>query len=736
MQTNNDELRLLRRGFGRSMRTAFLPLAVAGALAGTSLVAEREASASFVSSVASLFVKNAIGCLASGSTDNFGLCVLGGETSSYSLSSSDLANIKAIVAEELDAHSLTELAAKSDGVISDASEYYRNQTQSISALQQSYDWAESIHDDAEDVMDVLIAYGLDGAQGYRVLAAIRHAMLVEMYNIEVAKNALGVAAGSGEYLLDASDLASFRTNRIESEADEVALFLDDWSDEVDSAFGSVYHDSDSSGNKCCKSDCFVFLIDNGFYNDVDSKWCYSDPTSSSGTTCHTYEYWRCTYRSGGNHSSTKDNQKEATARIAHQNVRMNYRDDKLGELVYETIDAFEKAAGGDFEYCGNGTCALGEIDTCSADCTETVSTTGTFDRRTGYTSWSTSAATTLLKNDAATFKWQSDGNLVLYATNGKVIWASGTHASNADTLSFQSDGNLKITSGGQYVWSTETTTAMGGSKATAMVLIGEVVHLVDADGVSVWNSETDWNRHSNGYITPFDAYEFQYGGGPFCIPAFPGAMNLLKNGDYIGAGYDYRLTWDFTGNLALYSSSGSTVWQTNTGGSGKYLCNQEDGNLVIYDDEYNALWSSKTNLGVAGELQLMRNQLRITTASGDILWASGACNSDDCKYAVRNTSSFSLTKTTSSQTILETGKAKLILNSSGRLQIVDKTTGSTRWQSSVTGTTASFSNGTLKVGSTAINSTAGSKLYLVDCNLFIGDSSTNRPVYITNTTCD
>jgi hypothetical protein len=88
------------------------------------------------------------------------------------------------VSKELDEHSLTALSAQSDGVISDASEYYRNETQSISALQQSYAWAESIHDDAEDVMDALVAYDLEGAKGYYVLASIRQAMLVEMYNMQ------------------------------------------------------------------------------------------------------------------------------------------------------------------------------------------------------------------------------------------------------------------------------------------------------------------------------------------------------------------------------------------------------------------------------------------------------------------------------------------------------------------------------------------------------------------------
>jgi hypothetical protein len=739
MLTNKNTLSPIRRGLGRSLRTSLISFAAAGAVATSTLVGEREASANIVTDVASMFVQNTISCLASGNTKNFGMCVLKGQTSSYSLSSSDLSSIKDIVSEELDEHSLTELSAQSDGVISDASEYYRNETQSISALQQSYAWAESIHDDAEDVMDTLVAYGLDGAKGYYVLASIRHAMLVEMYNIEVAKNALGVAAGSGEYLLGSSDLASFRTNRIQSEAQEVASYLGDWSDDVDTAFGSVFHDFDYSSHKT-RSACFVFLVDNGWYRDVTSQYCYSDPTSASGTTCHEYKYWRCTYQSGNNFNQDTDDKTEAAAKIALKQAKIDYRKDTIGELVYETIHAFEMAAGGDFERCGDGTCAIGEVDDCSADCTETSSTTGTFDQWASYTSWNTSATTTLLQNEDASLKWQSDGNLVLYATNGSVIWASRTYGNGADTLSFQVDGNLVIYDGSAYIWGTQTTTGTGATKPTKMILVGEVLHLVDSNGLSVWNSDTDWNRHSAGYDgsthntndNPSDS-EDSYS-GRFCLDN-SAKTTLLKTGDLFGY-YRYKLDWQTDGNLVMYNDSGS-LWSSSTSSSGKYLCNQEDGNLVIYDEEHNALWHSDTAfVGVGGQLQLVRDQLRVTTASGDILWASGPCTSNDCQYAVKSTSSFSYTKTSSSQTVLETGKAKLVLTSAGYLQIVNKATSSALWTSSVSGTTASFSSGTLKVGSTSINATAGSKLFLVDCNLFIGDSSTNKPVYSTDTTCD
>jgi hypothetical protein len=50
------------------------------------------------------------------------------------------------------------------------------------------------------------------------------------------------------------------------------------------------------------------------------------------------------------------------------------------------------------------------------------------------------------------------------------------------------------------------------------------------------------------------------------------------------------------GNAVLYSSNGSALWTTGTGGRGdSRLVMQNDGNLVLYDNSPNAAtWSSKS----------------------------------------------------------------------------------------------------------------------------------------------
>lgn len=52
---------------------------------------------------------------------------------------------------------------------------------------------------------------------------------------------------------------------------------------------------------------------------------------------------------------------------------------------------------------------------------------------------------------------QLDGNLVIYALNGKALWSSGTHDRDGSHLALQNDGNLVIyTPANRAVWSTKT----------------------------------------------------------------------------------------------------------------------------------------------------------------------------------------------------------------------------------------------------------------------------------------
>lgn len=51
---------------------------------------------------------------------------------------------------------------------------------------------------------------------------------------------------------------------------------------------------------------------------------------------------------------------------------------------------------------------------------------------------------------------QSDSNLVLYGTGGRMLWHARTHGSGADRVAMQGDGNLVMYRGSQAVWHTRT----------------------------------------------------------------------------------------------------------------------------------------------------------------------------------------------------------------------------------------------------------------------------------------
>ncbi len=81
---------------------------------------------------------------------------------------------------------------------------------------------------------------------------------------------------------------------------------------------------------------------------------------------------------------------------------------------------------------------------------------------------------------------QGDGNLVLYTSAGRALWATGTNGSGAIRARFQGDGNLVLrTSSGAAVWSSKTS----GSGATSLKVLntGNVV-LLNASGAVIWEA--------------------------------------------------------------------------------------------------------------------------------------------------------------------------------------------------------------------------------------------------------
>ncbi|PRY51913.1 D-mannose binding lectin [Geodermatophilus tzadiensis] len=193
--------------------------------------------------------------------------------------------------------------------------------------------------------------------------------------------------------------------------------------------------------------------------------------------------------------------------------------------------------------------------------------------------------------------FQADGNLVVYAADGRVLWASNTYA--RDTyLTLQTDGNLVVyTHGGHPVWDTRTWGARPG--ALVMQDDGNLV-LYRADGAPVW---------STGWDTPDRLRPGQALAAEQAITS--------PNGRY-------RAVTQTDGNLVVYAADGRPVWASHAYGGGVRLVMQSDGNLVSYAGDGRALWATGTWRS-PGAVAVVQDDGRLAIHSaGRVVWTSPA----------------------------------------------------------------------------------------------------------------
>ena len=175
----------------------------------------------------------------------------------------------------------------------------------------------------------------------------------------------------------------------------------------------------------------------------------------------------------------------------------------------------------------------------------------------------------------AYFRFQNDGNLVLYTADNKAIWASDTNGKDGSRLLLQDDGNLV---------------------------------LYTADNKAIWASDTN----TNTTITKYMGSQLTKG-------------SKLNINEYLRSpDWRYFLAMQDNGVLSLYTAGQTqTLWASDTNGkSGKYVIMQNDGNVVIYSDT-KALWASDTNGKGLGTLTLQNDgNLVLYSATSRVLWAS------------------------------------------------------------------------------------------------------------------
>ena len=181
------------------------------------------------------------------------------------------------------------------------------------------------------------------------------------------------------------------------------------------------------------------------------------------------------------------------------------------------------------------------------------------------------------QNGAYSLQMQPDGNAVVYAAQGRVLWHSHTFGNAGARLIFQGDGNLVVySSAGRALWNAGTWGNPG-----ARIYLQDDGNLVvyRANGTPAWFS------------------------GPDRTPDYPPATgNIMYAAQQLAAGQSirsgngqYALVMQTDGNAVAYATGSRPLWSSATWGNpGARLVFQSDGNLVVYAADGRALWHTST----------------------------------------------------------------------------------------------------------------------------------------------
>jgi len=210
------------------------------------------------------------------------------------------------------------------------------------------------------------------------------------------------------------------------------------------------------------------------------------------------------------------------------------------------------------------------------------------------------------KNGKFTAVMQLDGNFVVYM-GSKALWASNTSGSGANVAILQGDQNFVLYAGSTAPWATATNSKGTGEVFVLMQDDGNLV-MYDSQNKAIWatnTTQTEEKKHSdtlkeneqlkanesivsaNGVYTAIMQGDgnfviYKQGGGPIWASNTSGSGALvILQGDH---------------NLVVYQGS-SPKWASDTGGKGSgtvRLLMQNDANLVIYDGWNQPIWASNT----------------------------------------------------------------------------------------------------------------------------------------------
>lgn len=160
------------------------------------------------------------------------------------------------------------------------------------------------------------------------------------------------------------------------------------------------------------------------------------------------------------------------------------------------------------------------------------------------------------------------------------LWSTNTYGNPGAKRVMQDDGNLVIySSDGRALWSSST----NGNPGAKLVM-------QDDGNLVIYGRKAIWSTNTAGYS---------------------GAAKIFSDGNLF-------LVWK-----ERSGGDRRTIWQTNTGGHpGSTLKMQDDGNLVIYDQNGKALWASNT-AGNPGAYDVMQSDGNYVIYVDTPIWSTG-----------------------------------------------------------------------------------------------------------------
>lgn len=222
------------------------------------------------------------------------------------------------------------------------------------------------------------------------------------------------------------------------------------------------------------------------------------------------------------------------------------------------------------------------------------------------------------KNRYYTLWFRDNGNLELYKkyfeNRENLIWATNTPDSDATVFTFKKNGKLVLRNDDkETVWSSHC--QLGKQVADRdhlRVKLTNYGSLVASNGDDqvFWCSNTS-NKLKTKFFFAHQIHEN--------TTLFQGQVLMSKN-------MARRLIVQNDGNLVIYDSRDTALWNSETNGQGEApykLRMQDDGNMVLYDAEDSVIWTSGTdNQGEGCRKAKLSNdgKFKIVDSEGTELW--------------------------------------------------------------------------------------------------------------------